>query len=415
MAEQRESKAFKTFLISTSLCLALGLSAIYLGFALRSKDLIQDEILSRARAHFMGIVITRLWNADHGGVYVVKRPGVESNPWLDNPDLTSVDGRLLTLRNPAAMTREISDYAKRQGLFTFHITSLKPLNPGNVPDGFESEALNAFDEGVSELSRMEMVEGRNVFRFMCPLFVEKPCMACHAKQGYQVGDVRGGISVSFDVSEVLDKLQQNFIVIVILSVSTTVLLVGLLLFLFKQMRFRLECARAELVKQARLDGLTGCCNRRYLMERFEEEFARRDRQVGRLGCILLDIDNFKRINDDYGHQVGDRVLSSLSAILKENVRPYDIVGRYGGEEFLVLLPGADCFESSSFADRIRKVVEEKLRVEVVGLEPRQVTVSMGLTTVLDRDDTIDSVIKRADDALYRAKQMGRNRVEVCGE
>ena len=77
--------------------------------------------------------------------------------------------------------------------------------------------------------------------------------------------------------------------------------------------------------------------------------------------------------------------------------------------------GADCLEFSALTDRLRKVVEEKLLVEVVGLEPRPVTVSMGLTAVQDRDNSIDDVIKRADDALYRAKQMGRNRVEVCGE
>ena len=91
------------------------------------------------------------------------------------------------------------------------------------------------------------------------------------------------------------------------------------------------------------------------------------------------------------------------------------MGRYGGEEFLLLLPGADCLESSAVADRLRKVVEERLRAEAFGLESRSVTVSMGLTTVHDKDRNIDGVIKRADDALYRAKQMGRNRVEVCGE
>ena len=116
-------------------------------------------------------MLTRRWNADYGGVYVEKKPGVVSNPYLVNPDIEGKDGKVYTKRNPALMTREISEYAKKDGSMMFHITSLKPLNPDNKADAFETRSLQAFEtrslqafeNGILETTEKEYRDGKTFF------------------------------------------------------------------------------------------------------------------------------------------------------------------------------------------------------------------------------------------------------------
>ena len=117
------SRIFKRFFLIASMAIGLCVSAIFLGLAMRSKDLLTDQVIAQARAHFHSIVLTRKWSAQHGGVYVIKRPGVQSNPYLEKPDLETADGRTLTLKNPALMTREVTELTNESNSFTFHITS----------------------------------------------------------------------------------------------------------------------------------------------------------------------------------------------------------------------------------------------------------------------------------------------------
>ncbi len=165
------------------------------------EDAADQKLLATAQAFFQQIVITRRWVAQHGGVYVVKSPGVETNPYLlEIPDLvvdiTDAQGQTYTLRNPALVTRELSEIAEQDGIFQFHITSLNLLNPNNAPDAFETEALQAFETGADEVWRYEGAGSGRRLRYMAPLYVEKSCLRCHGDQGYSVGQVRGGISVT---------------------------------------------------------------------------------------------------------------------------------------------------------------------------------------------------------------------------
>ena len=136
-----DNRIFTRFFLIASLVISLCVSAIFLGLAVRSKTLLSEQVVSQARAHFQGIVLTRKWSAQHDGVYVIKTPGMASNPYLENPDIKAADGRTLTLKNPALMTREISELANEKSLFNFHITSLRPINPDNAPTPFEAQAL----------------------------------------------------------------------------------------------------------------------------------------------------------------------------------------------------------------------------------------------------------------------------------
>jgi len=403
---------FKRFFLIASLTIGLCISVIFMGLSLRSNALIKAQVLGHARAHFEGVLLARKWNALHGGVYVIKRPGMQSNPYLENPDIIAVDGRVLTKKNSALMTHEISELADTDDHFGFHITSLRPLNPGNTPDAFEALALHAFEAGKKESFVMEdKAEGAR-FRYMAPLLVEQPCLACHAKQGYNVGQVRGGISVSFDIDKVNRALRENNLIILGQGALTILLLLLTLWFFFRQMQLRLDESQALLRRMATTDMLTNVANRASVMGRFSEGFARQRRNLSQLGCLMIDMDHFKGVNDRFGHQQGDVVLRELAAIVVGTLRQYDTFGRYGGEEFLMVLDGVDAERLAEIAERTRALVEANLGAQS-GL-PEPVTISLGGTLVIPEDQNIDDVIRRADEALYLAKNQGRNRVVLLG-
>jgi diguanylate cyclase (GGDEF)-like protein len=407
VAAHRDTRAYGRFLFSVSMAIAVCLSAVFVGLAFRTRHLHMEEVLMQARAHFNGIVLMRKWNAGYGGVYVEKRPGVVSNPYLDDPDVTTTDGRVFTLRNPAIMAREISEYSRQEGLFTFHMASLRPVNPQNEPDEFERKALEAFEEGRHEVYAIAQGGKGAVFRYMAPLRVERECLACHAREGYREGDLRGGITVEFDVSPVRDKLRANLWGIGFFGTFTIALLLGFTYFFSSRLMRQLVETHREVEEMAVTDSLTGLANRRYLVDRFEAELSRALRSGEALSCILLDIDHFKRINDTRGHLHGDGVLRRVAHVIRGALRTYDVAGRFGGEEFLLLLQGAGLEDCTHLAERIRLAVRQDPELSADG-----VTASLGAVSLRAEDRTVDDVLRRADEALYRAKSGGRDRVEA---
>ena len=181
--------------------------------------------LAGARNMFRMVILTRNWNASHGGIYVPVTQRVEPNPYLDHPkrDLTTTDGVELTMINPAYMTRLIAEMAESASGAIFRLTSLKPIRPENKADAWENQSLHAFENGVKET--FAVAEGRDgmMLRYMAPLPVEESCLACHRKQGYQVGDIRGGISVSQRYEPIADALGRNSRTVVLASGATFVL------------------------------------------------------------------------------------------------------------------------------------------------------------------------------------------------
>ena len=153
-------------------------------------------ILNESKAFFDQIVTTRTWNSMHGGVYVPVTENNQPNPYLDDylRDLVSTEGLELTKVNPAYMTRQIAEIAAESHQRQFKITSLKPIRPGNKADQWEENALNSFETGMPYV--FELVDSVGQYRYMAPLLTEHSCLNCHAMQGYEFGDVRGGISVS---------------------------------------------------------------------------------------------------------------------------------------------------------------------------------------------------------------------------
>jgi len=173
---------------------------------------------------------------------------------------------------------------------------------------------------------------------------------------------------------------------------------------------RLNETRTHLKQAAITDDLTGLRNRRYIVERLEEEFLRAKRTGRPLSLIMLDIDNFKKINDLNGHPFGDLVLQIVSVRMKEALRKHDLIGRVGGEEFLVVCPESTLDDAAVVAERIRKIIHREVISD--GVRKAVVALSAGVTMLRDDDKSSDKFFSRADTALYKAKEQGRNQVAV---
>jgi two-component system cell cycle response regulator len=165
----------------------------------------------------------------------------------------------------------------------------------------------------------------------------------------------------------------------------------------------------RLRHMSQTDGLTGLDNRRNLNDRLEEMFHHAQRLSEPFSCVMCDLDHFKSVNDSHGHQAGDEVLKQLSSILKDEAREIDRVGRYGGEEFMLLLPGTVLDAAVTFSERVRKRIEGHTFSFPGGTLGR--TASFGVSGwPHPKIRECDSLVRAADDALYVAKEMGRNRV-----
>ncbi|MEA3350678.1 MAG: sensor domain-containing diguanylate cyclase, partial [Chloroflexota bacterium] len=184
----------------------------------------------------------------------------------------------------------------------------------------------------------------------------------------------------------------------------------------------LENARLyeETRRLAITDSLTGICNRRHFINLAQREFQRSRRYQHPLSLIMMDLDHFKVVNDTYGHLIGDKVLQAITILCQKNLRASDMIGRYGGEEFLIMLPETSInstdtnhdnkYTAKYAAERLRKVVESTPTQTAHGKIP--ITISLGLTELNEDVDNLDDLIDHADQALYQAKEAGRNRVVV---
>lgn len=176
---------------------------------------------------------------------------------------------------------------------------------------------------------------------------------------------------------------------------------------------------AEILKHATLDALTGFYNRRQLEDRIKQEVSNAKRQKAPLCGIMTDIDFFKNVNDTYGHAAGDLVLKTIAKIIRGQLREYDIAGRYGGEEFSILLPFTKIKEAEMVAERLRKTIESKT-IDISKVTPDSdvktinITLSLGIYEIKETDSDED-LLRKADKALYHAKNTGRNKVVIYNE
>ena len=377
---------------------------------------------------FRIVQLTRYWNARHGGVYVPISEYAEPNPYLKIPnrDLETRDNLKLTMINPAYMTRQLTELLEQDSEVSFHITSLKPLRPANKADEWETRALTMFESGTTDYSeRISSAEGE-IFRYMAPLMVRQPCLKCHAAQGYKLGDIRGGISVTLDADVIFSKQAG----VIIYEVSKHLLMFAIVsvlfwLFLNRMRQHWLELVRVkqeqehlieertrELRELATRDALTGLFNRKALDDYLEKELPRSQRYAHELAVFVLDLDHFKQINDRYSHQSGDEVLKNLSRVLLNNIRNTDFAARYGGEEFVIVLPETPLEVALGLAERLRQAIAGMKNCPVEG-ETVKISASIGIAVYPTHADTAGELIHQADRAMYRAKKKGRNQVCIA--
>ncbi len=200
----KKSLSLKVLFIC-AVILIFTLSVTFYFLQSRQKELLLNQVDSQAKILFKQIVLTRRWVADHGGIFVEKLPWVKKNVYLKNSEIEDITGKKYVKENPAYVTRQLSEYSKQEGLYWFHITSLKLVNPSNAPDDFERKALKMFESGeAKEFAKIQYIDGARYYRYIAPLYVETACITCHP--GYSIGSVRGAISVTLPVEHLFKKM-----------------------------------------------------------------------------------------------------------------------------------------------------------------------------------------------------------------
>lgn len=220
--------------------------------------------------------------------------------------------------------------------------------------------------------------------------------------------VLSSVVLTVSLSLLLGASREEFPFILALAIIVPALVAPSVTHFLMQLLFELEDTRAQLLNLATRDSLTQTYNRRYLMERLEIETTRALRTKTSLSLIMVDIDNFKSVNDTYGHATGDRVLQGMAESFMKLLRSYDVLARLGGEEFVLLLPNVSLEHACTVAERLRAVAAI-FDASTDDGTLFKITVSLGVSTLAPSDTNHLNLLNQADQALYQAKRNGKNR------
>ena len=425
-----KNKNFLIYFIVTTIFFFTLFILKYINDSKNDYQIISEKILfQQASTLFNNIVTMRKWSSDHGAVYVKAHEGIEPNPYLLNNHDYTKNNELLIKINPAWMTRQISELSNQREKFYFKITSLNPINPKNLPDEFEKFALEELkkDKNKEFYTRIQ----NDKYNLIGSLKVESSCLECHKTQGYKIGDVIGGLRTSVPIDNYLENLEiveSKSNVLYLITIFTSILFILIITFTINSIYERelniltlnktlerkvnrrtkeLRDANKKLLEISNIDYLTNIPNRRYFFEAGSKSFYLAKREEKNLSIICIDIDYFKKINDTYGHNIGDEILKLLANTMAKIVRKSDILARTGGEEFTILLNNMNGRNAFVFAEKLRNNIENltytnnDIKIKL--------TISLGISQMKKDDENLDSIIIRADKALYLAKEENRNK------
>ncbi len=299
---------------------------------------------------------------------------------------------LLIIDDSATVRQQISDIIKSNHLFQ------NVLQASGGVEGFKLLVSNPVDvilcdvemPGIDGLKFLALLQSREDLR-------DKPVimLTSHTDVATKVRGLESGasdyITKPFEPQELIARLKVHL--------------------QLKTLQDELKRSNRLLMELAQTDPLTRLCNRRSLTEMLENEMNRCLRNLAPCSLIMCDIDHFKQVNDEYGHQAGDDVLVKVADLLREQLRPYDLAARYGGEEFCLVLPETNLPHATEVAERIRQEIQGYRFTGNLGT--LKLTISLGVATISGhRELSQDELIRMADEALYLAKHNGRNRVET---
>ena len=314
----------------------------------------------------------------------------------------------------------------------FKMTSLHPINPKNSPDIFEKAALEELKRDKNKEFYTSLAQDR--YNFVASLKAQDSCLKCHNTSQYKTGDVIGGLRVSIPIEsykENIEIIDAKTNILYFVSFFTSIIFMIIITFTvhsiyekeFNIMRLNktlenkvhlrtkeLRVANKKLLEISTTDYLTNLSNRRHFFEIGTKAFHLSKREKNDLSIICIDIDFFKKINDTYGHNIGDEVLKFIANKMSKFIRKSDILARMGGEEFCILLNNTNEQNAYLLAEKLRENIEKGIyKNEEVQI---QITISLGISQLKQEDDELDYIISRADKALYIAKQSNRNKTII---
>ena len=299
---------------------------------------------------------------------------------------------LLIIDDSATIRQRVSDIIAKNHLFQ------EVLQASDGIEGFKLLVSNPVDvilcdvemPGIDGLKFLALLQSREDLR-------DKPVimLTSHTDVATKVRGLESGasdyITKPFEPQELIARLKVHL--------------------QLKTLQDELRRSNRLLMELSQTDPLTRLCNRRSLTEMLENELSRCLRNLAPCSLIMCDIDHFKQVNDEYGHQAGDDVLVKVADLLREQLRPYDLAARYGGEEFCLVLPETNLAHATEVAERIRQEIQGFKFTGNLGT--LKLTISLGVATISgNREISEDELIRMADEALYLAKNSGRNRVET---
>lgn len=388
------------------------LFGLYLWASSAERDHLSKVAALRAESVANHTQALRGWIGGHGGVYVEVNAG-EELPYLSGnvpeSEIVTPSGRKLTLLSSSAVLGKISKEFKRGSGDHVRLTSKQPMNPDNVPDEWEKEALEALEGGAKKVEASVNNGMGSMFRLMYPMELQPRCLRCHDYLVDAPTKIVGGLSVTVDKApydrqydKVLHQLSLGYFGIWVVGIAG----LGTFGILGSRLLRRIEFASTH-------DGLTGLKNRHEIERQLTVECERAERYHCELSVMMLDVDHFKQVNDTHGHQVGDEALRVVAEAVRKTIRKTDIAGRYGGEEFLVLVTETSPDDARNLAQRLNDAIKSA-PIPLPGNKTLSVTVSIGVSSRSPERKSPGSLINSADEALYRAKESGRDRVDAIG-
>jgi len=316
---------------------------------------------------------------------------------------------------------ESLDFSLTQFLIPFHIIKIKVFDLNGTILYSTDKSLIGQQDPLNERLH-NALQGQNDSRFV----VQQQIADLKSEQRFDVdvvesyvpifnrqGSIVGSFEIYKDVTTFRDDIRIGVTLSFLILAGIIAIAFSVSYLLIKKSASQLSLAQQKLHHMATIDSLTGIFSRNEIISLLQSEFENYRLNLNtpdqsELSLVMIDVDHFKAINDNHGHPVGDLVLSTISACIKSNIRNSNGLGRFGGEEFLLVLPGENAEASKLVAERIRQAISE-LNIDAEQ-QPVRVTASFGIASALPAEQDYHSTIKRADSALYQAKNSGRNRV-----